>query len=93
MSQPPSWPVSSVIHVHKDRPSPIFRALQVSSVGIEMAVAIAIGWGFGFWLDRQLDSGPWLMLVFLLLGVAAGFKGLLRTARSIQAAPARRTGA
>jgi ATP synthase protein I len=67
-----------------NRPSPLFRALRVSSVGIEMAVATGIGWAIGYWLDRRLGTGPWLMLVFLLLGVAAGFKGLLRTARQMQ---------
>lgn len=65
-------------------PSPLFRALRVSSVGIEMAVATAIGWGIGTWLDGRLGTTPWLMVAFLLLGIAAGFKGLLRTAKEIQ---------
>lgn len=65
-------------------PSPLFRALRVSSVGIEIAVATAIGWGIGYWLDAELGTGPWLMLVGLLFGVAAGFNGLLRTARQVQ---------
>ena len=57
----------------------------MSSVGVEMAVATLVGWGFGYWLDGKLDSGPWLMLIGLLLGVAAGFKGLIRTARAANA--------
>ena len=65
----------------QDGPSPLFRALRMSSVGIEMAVAVGIGWGIGFWLDRELGTDPWLMLGFLLLGTAAGFKGLLRAAK------------
>jgi ATP synthase protein I len=56
----------------------------MSSVGLEMAVATAIGWGIGYWLDGQLGTTPWLMLLFLLLGVAAGFKGLLRASRTMQ---------
>jgi ATP synthase protein I len=58
----------------------MWRALRVSSVGIEMAVATLIGWAIGYWLDRTFGTEPWLMLVFLLVGVAAGFKGLLRAA-------------
>ena len=69
----------------KDRPSPFFEAAQVSSVGIEMAVATFAGWGAGYWLDNRFETGPWLMLVGLLLGVAAGFKGLIRTARQVNA--------
>lgn len=49
-----------------------------------MAVATFIGWGIGYWLDLQLGTDPWLMLVFLLLGVAAGFKGVFRAAREAQ---------
>ena len=67
----------------KDRPSPFFEAAQVSSVGVEMAVATLVGWGFGYWLDSKFDTGPWLMLVGLLFGVAAGFKGLIRTAKQV----------
>ncbi len=58
--------------------------LKFSSLGIEMAVATFIGWGIGYWLDMQLGTEPWLMLVFLLLGVAAGFKGVFRAAKEAQ---------
>jgi ATP synthase protein I len=60
-----------------------FDAAKVSSVGLEMAVATGVGWGIGYWLDRKLSTGPYLMLTFLLLGVAAGFKGLLRAAKEV----------
>ena len=69
----------------KDRPSPFFEAARVSSVGLEMAVATAIGWGFGYWLDNKYETGPWLMLAGLIFGVAAGFKGLIRTAKEVEA--------
>lgn len=49
-----------------------------------MAVATVIGWGIGYWLDLQFGTSPWLMLVFLLLGVAAGFKGVFRAAKEAQ---------
>jgi ATP synthase protein I len=57
------------------------RLLRLSSVGIEMGVAVAIGWGIGYWLDQRFGTKPWLMIVFLLFGVAAGFKGMIRAAR------------
>jgi ATP synthase protein I len=60
--------------------------LKFSSLGIEMAVATFIGWGIGYWLDMQLGTQPWLMLLFLLCGVAAGFKGVFRAAREAQEA-------
>lgn len=66
-----------------DRPSPFFEAAKVSSVGIEMAVATVAGWSIGYWLDGKFDSGPYLMLVGLLFGIAAGFNGLIRTANQV----------
>jgi F0F1-type ATP synthase assembly protein I len=52
--------------------------LNVSIVGIQFPVAIAIGFFFGRWLDTQLGTAPWLMVVFTLFGIAAGFVNLFR---------------
>jgi ATP synthase protein I len=81
-----SAPASTTPGRSKDRPSPFFEAAGVASVGVEMAVATGIGWGIGYWLDGKFGTGPWLMLVGLLFGVAAGFNGLIRTAKSTSAA-------
>jgi len=35
-----------------------------------------IGLGLGYWLDRQLGTRPWLLLVFGAFGVVAGFINL-----------------
>lgn len=67
----------------EDRPSAFFEAARVSSVGLEMGVSILAGWGLGYYLDSQLGTDPWLMLVGLLFGVAAGFNGLLQTAKRV----------
>jgi F0F1-type ATP synthase assembly protein I len=48
-----------------------------------MALATFIGWGAGYWLDNKLETGPWIMLAGLLLGVVAGFKGLIKTAKQV----------
>ena len=46
-----------------------------------MGLAVLVGWGIGYWLDSRYGTTPWLMLLFLCLGVAAGFKGVLRAAK------------
>ncbi len=51
-------------------------AASLSSVGLEMGAATAIGFGIGYWLDTRFGTAPWLQIIFLLFGVAAGFKGL-----------------
>jgi ATP synthase protein I len=58
----------------------LFKAASLASLGLEMGVAVFVGWWFGSWLDRQWDTAPWMMLMFLLFGVAAGFRGLIRAA-------------
>ena len=52
--------------------------LDVSIIGIQFPVAIALGYFFGRWLDGLFGTAPWLMIVFALLGIAAGFVNLFR---------------
>jgi ATP synthase protein I len=28
----------------------------------------------GYWLDKKFDTSPWLTLIFLILGIIAGFR-------------------
>jgi ATP synthase protein I len=55
-----------------------FDALSASSVGLEMGLAVIIGLMFGYWLDRELGTSPWMMLLFLGFGLVAGFRGVIR---------------
>jgi len=52
----------------------------LGTVGVQMAVSIIIGVWMGLALDRWLGTRPWLMLLFICFGVAAGFLNLYRTA-------------
>jgi len=55
----------------------LFRSLaMVSSMGISVALAIGIGVWFGLTLDRWLNTKPWFFYIFLLIGIAAGFKNI-----------------
>lgn len=51
---------------------------------IELVAGLAIGFGIGFGLDRLFGTAPWLMIVFILLGFAAGIKTMMRSAAEIQ---------
>ncbi len=57
------------------------RYLRYSTVGLEMGLSVIIGLFVGQWLDTQLGTEPWLLLVFLLFGMAAGFRSIFRLAR------------
>lgn len=55
----------------------IFRSLaMVSSMGISVALAIGIGAWFGLFLDSWLQTEPWFFYIFLMFGIAAGFRNI-----------------
>ncbi len=57
-------------------------------VAVEMAAAVALSVGVGWLLDGWLGTRPWLMVVFLPLGFAAGILNVSRVAtRSAAAGP------
>jgi ATP synthase protein I len=48
----------------------------LSSLGISMVAATVIGLAMGYYLDRWLGTSPWLTMLFLGFGIAAGFRNL-----------------
>lgn len=61
----------------------IRNAALASTIGIVLVVCITIGYLFGSWLDTKFGTSPWLMLVFTLMGIAAGFMEMLRILKMI----------
>ncbi|MBF9047797.1 F0F1 ATP synthase subunit I [Rhodobacterales bacterium LSUCC0031] len=51
---------------------------------IELVAGMGIGFGMGYGLDWLLGTGPWLMVLFMLLGFVAGVKTMIRSARELQ---------
>lgn len=49
-------------------------------VSVELVSALVVGLAIGWALDQWLDTGPILMVVFLLLGFAAGLMNVYRMA-------------
>lgn len=48
----------------------------LSGVGISLVASTLIGLFMGYYLDRWLDTSPWLTLLFLGFGIAAGFRNI-----------------
>jgi ATP synthase protein I len=48
-----------------------------------VVIGAALGWGF----DQLLGTSPWGLVVFLLLGFAAGVLSVMRTAGLLRAGP------
>jgi ATP synthase protein I len=55
-------------------------------LGSEFIAAILVGAGIGYLLDLWLKTGPWLLLVFVLVGFAAGVLNVVRAAAEMNRA-------
>jgi ATP synthase protein I len=55
--------------------------LSASSIGLELGLSVAIGLLVGWWLDQHLGTQPWLMLLWLVFGLIAGFRGVVRAVK------------
>ena len=77
-------------HVHSDRPSDsgsdqrptadpsaIARGFRLST---ELVAGVLLGAGIGWLIDKGLGISPWGLIVFLLLGFAAGVLNVMRAA-------------
>ncbi len=51
---------------------------------IELVAGLGIGFGIGYGLDVLFGTLPIFMVLFVMLGLAAGVKTMLRSAREIQ---------
>lgn len=51
---------------------------------IELVAGLLIGFGIGYGLDRLLGTLPIFLVLFTLLGLAAGIKVMIRSAQEIQ---------
>jgi ATP synthase protein I len=58
-------------------PSAIARGFRLST---ELVAGVLVGAAIGWLLDRWLGISPWGMIVFLLLGFAAGVLNVMRAA-------------
>ena len=69
----------------KEAKSEFFRFLGIAStVGINLVISTFIGFAIGWLLDNKVfNTSPWFTIIFLILGIAAGFKYLIKIARKM----------
>lgn len=79
----------SLGHAHAGRPSAdpgADRAANASGyakgfrLSSELVAGVVVGAGLGWLLDRWLGISPWGLIIFLLLGFAAGVLNVMRSA-------------
>ena len=68
----------------EDKSTVIKQIAYYSTIGLEMGLAVAVGVGIGYYLDKWLGTDPWLLIVFLLFGIVAGFRSLYRALKRLE---------
>lgn len=56
---------------------------NVGVIGLHMVSGPLVGVAIGYGLDAWLDTGPWCKLIFLLVGISAGFLNVYRDSRRL----------
>ena len=51
---------------------------------IELVAGLGIGFGIGYGLDALFGTTPFLMIIFIFLGFAAGIQTMMRSAKEVQ---------
>lgn len=49
---------------------------MISQIAYSMLAPLALGGVLGYWLDKLLGTSPWLLLLLLFVGIAAGYRGV-----------------
>lgn len=72
-------------HAPKPRSDEHFsQANQAWRMVIELVSGLGIGFAIGYGLDTLFGTMPFMLVVFIFLGFAAGVKTMLRTATEMQ---------
>ena len=52
---------------------------ELGTIGTTLVLATVLGLAGGYYLDKWLGTSPWLTMIGLGFGIAAGFVNLFRT--------------
>jgi len=90
MNVPACWPNRGTFGVNmlfpkQGKPSGAMELLSTAgTIGLQLVCATFIGLAMGYFLDKWLGTSPWLLVIFLLLGIVAGFRDVFLEAKRIQ---------
>ncbi|MCK4943915.1 MAG: AtpZ/AtpI family protein [Candidatus Aminicenantes bacterium] len=52
-----------------------------STVGLMFPASIVVGFAIGYFLDKLFKTSPYLLIIFTLYGIAAGFVNLIKISK------------
>ncbi|MGA1598866.1 MAG: AtpZ/AtpI family protein [bacterium] len=63
------------------------KFIAFSSMGLELGLSVIVGFLLGSWLDRYFGTEPWLLLIFGISGIIAGYRSVFRLLKKVQQEP------
>ena len=57
------------------------QLLDASSVGINLVASTFVGLAMGYGLDKLFGTSPYLLVIFLVIGLVSGFWNLVKIAK------------
>ena len=63
---------------YAERTRGYYHTMSATSIGLEMAISVVLPLMVGIWLDKKAGTSPWLMLLCLCFGFAAGVRAVWR---------------
>ena len=59
------------------------KLAELTSLGLVLPSSIVVGLVMGYYLDKLFGTAPWLLGIFLVLGIASGLLSLVRSLKRI----------
>ena len=77
--------IEEVRNSSKPETEPTYSSAGVAfRIGIDLIAGVAFGVGAGLLLDKWLETSPWMLIVMIILGTAAGIRNVIRTADQLE---------
>ena len=58
--------------------------LIYSSMGLELGLSVVVGFLIGSGLDKWLETEPYLLIIFGIAGVIAGYRSIFSLVKKVQ---------
>ena len=55
----------------------------VGVIGLHLVSGPLVGFGIGYALDLWMGTSPWCKMIFLIIGIAAGFLNVYRDSKEL----------
>jgi len=57
---------------------------RYGTVGLELGISVALGIAIGFYLDKWLDTSPWLTIFWMVCGTISGFMRIYKALKDME---------